>query len=226
MKLPDMTRYFYCKKCANETGHWPIANGQVPNSKNKIDQQQTEYKTYKIMECKNCKSLSYCVDRHIHPGSMIGDSYIESTTYFPPLPFRKQPEWINKLKKKYKLIFTEIYQALDNKLFTIATTGVRTALDQLITEKIGDIGGFEQKLKACHKNNIITEDEKEMLIVAIDAGNASAHRGFIPSVKSINALMDITEHTFYELYFKKQKVKQLMSKAATLKKATPKRKKA
>ena len=69
---------------------------------------------------------------------MIGDPYIKETDYFPPLPVRTKPEWFDRLPSGYQSILSEVYQALDHSLFFLASTGTRTAVDQLIVDKIGD----------------------------------------------------------------------------------------
>ena len=65
---------------------------------------------------------------------MIGDSYIAQTDYLPPVPVRTKPEWFGRLPQGYQSILAEVYQAIDNSLFFLASTGTRTAVDQLIVE--------------------------------------------------------------------------------------------
>lgn len=143
----------------------------------------------------------------------MGDPEILSTTYYPPLNFRNKPTWYPDLNEKYKLTLDEVYSALDNTLFYLASTGTRTALDTLIVEAVGDSGRFEQKISLLCEKGIIDEDEKDLLIAVIDTGSASAHRGFKPDADDMNDMMKITEHIFYQVCIKPIEKKALLDKA-------------
>ncbi len=224
MKIPDMTRRFICRHCQRETGHWPIANGAVKGSEKKLEREEYSFQTFQVVQCKDCGVTTYCIDTKIHPGPMMGDSYTQTTDYYPPLPLRIKPVWYGYLTDDYQAILNEVYSALDNSLFFLASTGTRTALDQLIVEKIGDAGSFNAKLKKVVTNNIIDKTEKRILLAVIDAGSASAHRSYRPDIESINHMMDILEAIFYKLVVEPEKKKELGRKADELRKSTPKRK--
>ena len=224
MKIPDMTRRFMCRTCQRETGHWPIANGEVKRSYRKLERETASVQTFQVMQCKDCGATTYCIDTRIHPGPMMGDSYIERTDYFPPLPLRAKPAWYSSLTEGYQTILAEIYQAIDNSLFFLSSTGARTALDQLIIEKIGDVGSFKDKVDKLVANKIIDDTEGVMLLAVIDAGSASAHRSYKPDQEKINHMMDILEAIFYKLLVEPEKKRELEKKAEELRKTTPKRK--
>ena len=226
MKIPDMTRRFMCRACQRETGHWPIANGELKGSYKKLERERSSVQTFQVMQCKDCGTTTYCIDTRIHPGYMMGDSYIETTDYFPPLPLRTKPAWYGSLSKGYQTILAEVYQAIDNSLFFLSSTGVRTAIDKLIVEKIGDAGGFKDKVDRLVAKKIIDDTDGEMLLALIDAGSASAHRSYKPKPEIINHMMDILEDIFFKLLVEPKKKKELKKKADKLRKSTPKRKNA
>lgn len=153
---------------------------------------------------------------------MIGDSYIAQTDYLPPVPVRTKPEWFGRLPQGYQSILAEVYQAIDNSLFFLASTGTRTAVDQLIVEKIGDAGSFEHKISTLVERNIIDSGQGEMLLALIDAGSASAHRSYKPDTETIHHMMDILEAIFHSLLVEPDKRKELERKAAELRRTTPK----
>jgi len=221
MKIPDMTRRFICRHCQRETGHWPIANGAIKGSEKSLERGESSFQTFQVVQCKDCGGTTYCI---IHPGPMMGDSYTQTTDYYPPLPLRIKPVWYGYLTDDYQAILNEVYNALDNSLFFLASTGIRTALDRLIVEKIGDAGSFNTKLKKLVTNKIIDETEERMLLAVIDAGSASAHRSYKPDIESINHMMDILETIFYKLVVEPEIKKELGRKANELRKSTPKRK--
>ena len=223
MKISDMTRRFMCRICQHETGHWPLASGEIKGSYKKLQREESSIQTFHVMQCKDCGATTYCIDTRIHPGPMIGDSYIESTEYFPPLPLRTKPAWYKSLPNGYQAILDEVYNAIDSSLFVLSSTGVRTALDQLIVEKIGDLGNFKAKVKNLVDTGIIDETEAEMLLAVIDAGSASAHRGYKPEQENFSHMMDILEAIFYKLLIEPDLKKDLQVKAKKLLDTTPKR---
>jgi hypothetical protein len=154
---------------------------------------------------------------------MMGDSYTQSTLYYPPLPFRVRPKWYHELPEFYQHILDEVYQALDNSLFFLASTGTRTALDLLIVEKIGDIGSFKAKLGQLCSTGMIDSAEQDMLLAVIDAGNASAHRSYKPDDEAMNHMMEILEEIFYKMIVAPSRKRDLTAKAKALRETTPKR---
>ncbi|TKB69584.1 MAG: DUF4145 domain-containing protein [Nitrospira sp.] len=224
MQLPDPTRRFICRTCQRETGHWPIAHGPVKGSEKLLLGQETSSQIFQVVQCRDCKSTTYCLDTRVHPGHMMGDSYVERTDYFPPLQVRTRPDWFSQLPEGYQSILAEVYQAIDNSLFFLASTGTRTAVDQLIVEKIGDAGRFEDKIIELVERKIIDNTQGEMLLALINAGSASAHRSYKPDSETINHMMDILEAIFYSLLIEPDKRKDLERKAAEIRKSTPPRK--
>jgi len=191
MKIPDLSKTFFCNYCQRKTSHFPLSHGAIKSLQEKDPSKRN---TFEVMECHDCGNTTYCIHQWHHPGSMIGDPYIKSTEYFPPLSFRQKPKWYSGLNRSFRTILDEVYLALDNRLFILASTGTRTALDLLIVSKVGDVGRFKDKVDLLLKNGIINSQEKDLLLAVIDAGSASAHRNFKPTKKAINDMMEITEH--------------------------------
>ncbi len=219
MKIPDSREIFTCRHCLTSCYHSPICNGEVSSG-------EKYRKTFKLFECEHCRNVSLATYTWEHPGSMIGDSYIAEVKRFPPEIYRNKPNWYNELDNEYTSILDEVYEALDNSLFTLASSCVRTAIERILATTLGDIGGFEKKLKSLLEQKIIDLNEYELLEAIIDAGSASVHRGFSPDQESIGHMMEITEHIFYELCIRKSKSEKLSEMAKQLKKSTPQRNKA
>lgn len=223
MKIPDLSRRFVCNHCKRETPHWPISSGKVGKELEKRKGVEYSYQTFDVMECHDCKSLTLCIDTRIHPGPMMGDSYIHKTDFYPPRITRERPSWLNRIDPQLKKLLTEIYQALDCSLLCVASTGIRTVLDRMIVEKISDVGSFEKKVKTLEEKGIIDSEEKKMLLAVINAGSASAHRGFNPTKKTIAQMTDITEKVLYRIYIEPKERASLLKKADLLRKQTPPR---
>jgi hypothetical protein len=223
-RVPDPTRRFICRICQRETGHWPLASGPVKDSEKRLQREESSYQLFAVVQCRDCKSTTYCLDTCVHPGHMMGDTYVQQTDYFPPVPVRIRPEWVGRLQDGYQSILAEIYQAIDNSLFFLASTGTRTAVDQLIVDKIGDAGSFEDKILKLVANKTIDEEEGKILVALIDAGSASAHRSYRPDPEKMNHMMEILEAIFYKSLIEPEKKKDLARKAEELSQSTPPRK--
>ena len=222
MKVP-LTKRFVCNHCKRETSHWPISSGQVRKEPVKRKGSEYSYQTYEVMECGDCKSLTLCIDTRIHPGPMIGDSYVRKTDFYPPRLTRERPNWLKKINPQLKKLLEEIYQALDSSLLCVASTGIRTVLDRMILDKVGDVGSFKNKLNALEEKGIVDTEEKEMLFAVIDAGSASVHRGFNPTKTIITKMTDIMERVLYWIYIEPKEKTLLLKKAGSIRKQTPRR---
>jgi hypothetical protein len=225
MKIPDPTKRFVCNHCKRETSHWPISSGQVREKPIKRKGSEYSYQTYEVMECRDCKSLTLCIDTRINPGPMSGDSYIHKTDFYPPRLTRERPNWLKKINPHLKKLLEETYQALDSSLLCVASIGIRTVLDRMILDKVGDVGSFKNKLNALEEKRIVDAEEKEMLLAVIDAGSASVHRGFNPTKKIITQMTDIMEKVLYRIYIEPKEKTLLLKKVGSIRKQTPRRKK-
>jgi hypothetical protein len=89
-------------------------------------------------------------------------------------------------------------------------------VDMVLVDHVGDSGGFGEKLKAAERAGVISKKNREVLGVALEAGNAAAHRGNQPNSGDVNAVLDIVENLLQAVY-------HLESLADRLKLNTPKR---
>jgi hypothetical protein len=60
---------------------------------------------------------------------------------------------------------------------TTFSTNLWIAPFRFSCDKVGDVGTFEQKLKALEDDGYVSKRNREVLDAALDAGNATAHRG-------------------------------------------------
>jgi len=219
--FPDQTRRFICRTCQRETNHWPICGKRVDKDNVQTDTHTYSWRISSTMRCRECSTITFLIDTFV--GHTTGDPDIEKTEYFPPLPFRIRPNWLAKLPENYRSILDEVYSALDNSLFRLASAGTRTVMDCLIIEQIGDVGGFEEKVKELISKGIIDSVEQDFLLVLIDAGSASIHRNFKPDEDSIKHMMDILEKILFKVCIEPEEKKALKEKVEALRKKTPKR---
>ncbi len=91
----------------------------------------------------------------------------------------------------------QVYDAYNNNnnSTTMVSMGIRTCFDIASTSLgVDDKLSFVQKLQNLVDRRYITEIEKGYLVVMVDAGNASAHRGWSPNSEQVNILLNILEN--------------------------------
>lgn len=137
--------------------------------------------------------------------------------YFPPRVSRRKPAWVDRLAvpEEYGDLLDEIYVALHADSRRLAAMGARALIDCYITRRVGDQGNFTNGLKKLVEKGFISEKQREIVSAAVDAGNASAHRGHCPSGDDISAVIDIVENLIHN--------ELLTQQAQTLRANTPAR---
>jgi len=147
------------------------------------------FNIWQISKCNGCEKLTF---KHIVKTER--DDSKDIIFQFPKEYARKYPEWYRKLPIKYLEILREVYFSINVGCFIIALIGIRTILDVYIVDKVGDVGTFKQKLNKLVEKGFITKSKISSLETAIDAGNASAHRGYKPEKEVLLKIMDIVDN--------------------------------
>lgn len=206
----------YCRACAGERncdirGEYAQAGG---------DENFAWHVVWQILQCLGCdkvfcrtvstnsEDINYSYD---HDGNEVSETQ-ETYNYWPAKSRRSRPTWLGDFGTELEAsdfpniheldgVMLETYRALDTDLTILSTIGLRTAFD--VASSILGVDSslkFEQKLTRLVEIKAIGAREKESLEVLIDAGNASAHRGWLPSAVELNAMVDVFEH-FIEVSF-------------------------
>lgn len=120
-----------------------------------------------------------------------------------------KPEWYESLGETQKALILEIDCALSNNLEALPTIGLRTLLEVIMVEKIGDIGTFAKKVECFTKEGYVTSEMSETLSHVLDAGNASAHRAYFPSREDLITCVELVKHLMHGIYILKPRVKKV-----------------
>ena len=202
----------HCNRCAGETKHLVLASRRVDDSEILDDFGEIRWwDLYELIECCGCENVSMRQTDYFEP------TQEETVVTYPPKVLRRRPHWLNQLPDPIVVIMEQTYQSLDVNGRALALMGARTAVDMVMTDKVGDVGSFNNKLDKLEQTGVIGSQNREVLEAALDAGNAAAHRGYQPSKDDVNAVMDIVENLLQASY-------HLDSLAKRLKDTTPSRK--
>ncbi len=210
---------------------WLHCNGCVRNTKHKLIAEHTDTYSepyyeeidgverrcemwwtteYKVFACCGCESVLLRKE-----SSWSEDDYFGEVEYYPPPISRRLPTWLNELPFDMRGLLKEVYAAIHSDSKRLALMGARALLDMFIVEKVGDVGTFKQKLKAMEDCGYVSNKHREMLEVALEAGNAATHRGFNPEAGILNQVVDVVESVL-QMY-------ALEKASLTVKGAIPKR---
>ena len=113
---------------------------------------------------------------------------------------KPSPDWLDELPGTIRHLVDEVFLACDMECRSLAAMGVRAIIDEVANDRVGDCGGFEQKLQELVNVHFISARQKAIIEAAADVGSAAAHRTYRPSTESVNQLMDIIEHVLQEMY--------------------------
>jgi hypothetical protein len=164
--------------------------------------------SFETLKCCGCDKVKI---RHINWDSAYvseeGDSYV-ITTYFPAAVSRREPQWIQhppyfNVRESFMTIlglFREVYIALRNDCRRLAAMGVRSVIEHIMIEQVGDNGSFRSNLKSLEAAGFISTKQAETLYAIIEAGNATTHRGFMPSEQDLSTLLNIAESLYETVY--------------------------
>lgn len=189
----------YCYNCDKDTNHevlfkeTKIGPQEIVGRNEEGDESESVWEVvgfnWTIQKCLGCEEMNF---KHVIRSEPSGEH--DKIFHFPKKAIRKYPYWIIKLPMQHFLLMQEIYTAVNEGLFVLALNGTRTLLDTFIVSKIGDAGTFKQKLEKLVSEKIISASKVKVLEAAIEAGNASAHRGYRPDKETLFQILDIVDN--------------------------------
>ena len=220
----------YCRQCGGERYHTTIAEKTRSWSE---DDAVEGGDTWSIVECGGCRTVTFV---HSHWFSEDCDLAEEGWApilhrdLYPPAPPRKMPEWGHQYLLSFNSddawipkLHADIYSAIGMKAYALAAMGARAIVDFVVTAKAGDDGNFKDKLNRIREQGVITETQVDVINAAFDAGSAAAHRGYSPTQKDVDTLLDITEFLLQQIYVDPARDRRQAEAAADLRSNTPPR---
>ena len=171
------------------------------------DDQFQAWTTWRILQCRGCEhvfvqTVSTNSEDYDHDYDVDGSTITtlnERLEYWPALSKRKMPDWLEKGLEvestgRLSSSLLELYGALDNDLNRLAGIGIRMSFD-IASELLGiePEQPFKDKLDELVSKGLIGMVDKNRLEVLVDAGGASAHRGWHPKTEDLSSMRDILE---------------------------------
>lgn len=105
-----------------------------------------------------------------------------------------------------------MYDALNNDLTVLATIGMRTIFE-CASELLGVVEfTFDAKLDKLKELGKLGSNEREMLNVLTEAGNAAVHRGWKPNSEQLETMANIVEAFLHRNFVLEEAAKLLKAK--------------
>lgn len=189
---PTKIQKVHCNACHHITSHRIV--GQTEESGAEPEQDFWWSITHDMLQCCGCEDVV------LRRRFSFSENEADEVTFHPPQAARSLPGWGYSLPAGQREVLREIYRSLDAESVRLPMMGARTLIDMLLLDKVGDQGGFEQKLKALEESGFLSKQNRDVLSAALEAGNAASHRGHAPSHTEVNAVMDIVENMLQAAY--------------------------
>lgn len=192
---PQVTVLCPCESCGRETNHEVLHSVEA---RGEDDWSQTWWFNEKQMiRCRGCGTVGI---RSLYTFSEDDPADGPRESFVPPRLMRRMPSWIEDIDAEIQGVLREIYGALRNRSLRLVAMGVRSLIDAVARDNVGDKGSFEEGLRALKDAGLISETEKEILEVVVDAGSAAIHRGYRPPEGLIEPLLDAAERLINHVY--------------------------
>ncbi len=198
--------YKHCNKCGQYTNH--TVNARFGKEEGGFDdsdppQSMNEAHTYLIASCAGCGFTSFRIDSE---WDYIFDSEgnnLKERNDYPTIVGRHLPEWLDDLTFDPKMVrfITSIYQAYAAGSMRLVALGLRSLLEEVMIDKVGDQGGLGANIDKFFMEGYVAVKSREIFKdKLIDVGNAAMHRAYEPPAGDLRVLLDITENLLEEIY--------------------------
>lgn len=208
----------HCNKCGAHTNH-NVEHSFRTSWEDVVDDdygavingwEQTE-----TLRCLGCDTIHLREASYFSEDSGPRGEPVVHYKFVPARFSRQKPGWVSDwlhFDKKIEdlvALHNEIYRALAEGSRRLAAMGIRALVEQIMIDKVGDKGRFEENIKAFFEAGFVAPVQQSTFReTLIEAGHAAMHRGFNPSVSTIETLLDIVEPLVDDLYFKQRRARE------------------
>jgi hypothetical protein len=210
----------YCNRCGGQTNHETLASDEHEDEEGFLQ-------LFEMLKCRGCGTVTM---RRTPRLSAIDEEavYVEAeAVQYPPPIARRAPNWavINyvagQVDDGLAELMCEVYAAVQNGSLRLAAMGVRAVLKRIMIDKVGDHKSFIQNVDAFQAAGYLSIRQRNLLKTILEAGHASIHRGWNPTIGDMDTLLVITESVVQTVYFHEPRVSELEKKLPPRKRRDP-----
>lgn len=164
------------------------------------------YQKHYIVKCKGCDSIYYIKQEY------CSEWHDEPPTYTQLPRYEKFNQKIFSARKFKENLFNfnidpssvlikELYFALNNEKPMLAAMAIRSLLETIMIDFVGDNGTFADNLGEMHKKGYASSSQLEILKKVVNIGNAVIHRGYIPNMYDVAQAHGVIESFVTQLHY-------------------------
>ncbi len=172
---------------------------------------------YSIFRCGACDAVCYetvSCNTYEEKYNDDGEPYTPEHAVQYPAPvsahFNFNTEYT---PNKLDIILDEMLYALAGSKMILATIGLRLAVEFMVNDKKCSGRSLQEKINDLRNQNLIDNDQKELLHLIRQRGNAGAHESSSMSAKELIAGMSIIELLLEKLYNGPARYTEIIEKA-------------
>lgn len=170
---------------------------------------------HQLLRCRGCETVFYKIeswhsedwDVKFDPESGQDEMFYPKTVsvYPPPEPKSEKPDWTWDLYRKDSVlsqVVHEMYVAKANNLNVLTAIGLRIAFDRAtFLLGVDESLDLNKKIEKLEDDGRLGKIEAEHMQVAVNAGNAAAHRGWSPNDEDLAVLLNVLEQFLRRSFF-------------------------
>lgn len=187
----------WCGRCERQTRHGIVYRTEFE------DYSQLVMIGCEILQCRGCESVS------LRETSANG-----SVTHYGPAKSRRSDLWARftafppeNLSGDLLALVNEVYAAYDSGLERLTLMGVRSVIELIMIDKVGDHKSFWKNLNEFHQKGHISTIEYDYLRAVIEVGHGVTHKNKLPQPEGAIVAIDIMEHLIATIYIHSKHVK-------------------
>jgi hypothetical protein len=198
------TTQAHCNYCSGTRQHDLLFSHRV------VDESDEGYgpwsiSIHELLACKGCNTVCVRHKQQFSEDTIWEEEPPVHVSYYPPALYRRLPQWFNLLdmQEAFKPIcglIREIYTALQNDSRRLAVMGIRSLVEHVMIDKVGDNNSFAKNLDEFHRAGYISRVQRDVLAITIEAGHAVMHRNFNPELGDLVSLISVVENILESIY--------------------------
>ena len=197
------TEKSHCNTCGGSKNHLVVNRIEQPWS----DDLPNGYplygaRNYTIYQCAGCDEVTMKMETWHSEHTDVDNTPIIERQFFPPRIYRAKPDWLWIIDPDWHIskLSNEVYAAIQNGSYALASMGLRALIEAIMIDKVGDSGSFQKNLTAFEQNGFVSKLQVAALSSALELGHASIHRGHVPNAHQVGSAMDIVDNLINQLY--------------------------
>ena len=200
-----------CHICKHETEHKILCRdekeGKYSLGADYPEQQSGRWSVVsEVLQCLGCREFT------IRRTANDSEAEYPNEDLYPPRRAEQKrvpPDWAASLPDGIYWLLMEVYSAIQTRSYRLAAMGLRALMDELMTQTVGDIGGFDEKVKKMVSEGNLSKVQKSVLDPTLELGHAATHRSHRPSGPQLDAALAIVEGMLHLFCIQTQVVDKL-----------------